>query len=447
MKILCGYNVNLDSVYNIIGDEVSKLLESQNQDEILRKVKNPPGSIHSVSDFLAGLVLCMREGSGAEWLVYEKDVFDYLKENFFGNGLVRMGGNAGIMANVLSEMGAEEVIPNVVKPSSTQLSFFSKKAILIPPSRFSGSETVDVNDELIHFVFDFKKAETFSFQSEVITVPRENRFIATYDRANIELAVNPDFERFATEHILEMDGAMISGFHMLIETYPDGSKYVDKIKRAVDQLANWKRMNSKLAIHVEMGHFLNRELAYAVFSKLSGVVDGIGMNEDELVMLSMVRGVPLKGILQMEAPSIIAAAIASASSFNLKKLVVHTREFVMSFSSDFSANPIKELKAMEFGVKCAATFAATGRLNNREFVEETAATLKESTFGLKEVQKTVEFINGEYHKHGASGIYNGYMVCILPTIICEDPIATVGLGDTIAAATFLRELELHTIHA
>jgi ADP-dependent phosphofructokinase/glucokinase len=447
MKILCGYNVNLDSVYSIGGDEVSKLLESQDQDEILRKVQNPPGAIYSVSDFLEGLVLCMREGSGAEWLVYEKDVFDFLKENFFGNSLIRMGGNAGIMANVLSEMGAEQVVPNVTKASETQLSFFSKKAILIPPSRVSGSETVVENDELIHFVFDFKKGETFSFQGEVIIVPRENRFIATYDRANIELAVNPDFERFATEHIGEMDGALISGFHMLIETYPDGSTYVDKINRAAEQLANWKRMNSKLPIHVEMGHFLSRELAYAVFSKLSGVVECMGMNEDELVMLSRVHGVPSEGILQMEAPSIIKAAIASASSFNLTKLVVHTREFVVSVSSEIIADPVQELRAMEFGVKCAATFAATGRLDSREFVDETAATLKESTFGLQEVQKAVDFIHGKYHRHGASGIHNGYLVCILPTIICEDPIATVGLGDTVAAATFLRELELHIMHA
>ena len=447
MKILCGYNVNLDSVYNISGDEVSKLLESQDSDEILRKVKNPPGSIHSVPDFLAGLVLCMREGSGAEWLVYEKDVFNFLKENFYGNCFIRMGGNAGIMANVLSEMGAEEVVPNVTKPSSTQLSFFSKKAILIPPSVVSGSETVDENDELIHFVFDFKKGETFSLQGEMITVPRENRFIATYDRANIELVVNPDFEKFATEHIGVMDGALISGFHMLIKTYPDGSTYVDKINRAAEQLANWKRMNSKLLIHVEMGHFLSRELAHAVFSKLSGVVDCMGMNEDELVMLFTVHGVPLEGILQMEAPSIIAAAIASASSFNITKLVVHTREFVVSVSSDVSADSVQELRAMEFGVKCAATFAATGRLDSREFVEETASTLKESTFGSQEVQKAVDFIHGEYHSHGVSGIHKGYMVCILPTIICEDPIATVGLGDTFAAATFLRELELHIMHA
>jgi len=461
MNILCGYNVNIDSVYSISGDEVSELLRSQDVDEIAGKINNPPAAINSVSDFLAGLILCMKEGSGAEWLIHEKAVFDFLKENFFGKSLIRMGGNAGIMANVLSEMGAVQVVPNVVKPSRTQVSLFSKKAIVLPRAAKPGTkednrgeDTRDSEDtrgtgdtgELVHFVFDFKKGETFSLHGTAITVPRENRFIATYDSANIELAIDPDFDRYARQHIKEMDGALISGFHMLMDIYPDGSTYVEKLNRVIEQISMWKQLNSKLMIHAEFGHFSSRDLACDVFSKLSGIVDSIGLNEDELAMLFEVHGVPVDRILKMEAGPIIDAAAGCASVSGLKRMMVHTREFVMSVSASDAAEPVRELEAMAFGVKCAAAFAASGKLVSREFIEDVSSGLCESRIGAEQVQEVMEYLHGKRHRHGVWGEYKEYTVCVLPTTLCDNAIATVGLGDTVAAATFLRGLELHKGH-
>jgi len=94
MNILCGYNVNIDSVYRISGAEISELLETFEEAEILDKIKNPPGKIFSESDFVAGLAYCMKNGCGAEWLVFEQSVFEFLKSRYFGKSLVRMGGNA-----------------------------------------------------------------------------------------------------------------------------------------------------------------------------------------------------------------------------------------------------------------------------------------------------------------------------------------------------------------
>ncbi|MDF1534063.1 MAG: ADP-dependent glucokinase/phosphofructokinase [Methanosarcinaceae archaeon] len=442
MKILCGYNVNIDSVYSISGTEVSNLLSSQDISEITAKIKSPPNVVNSISDFVTGLVLCMQSGTGAEWLIHEKSVFDILKNLFFDRSIIRMGGNAGIMANVMSEMGADLVVPNVVMPSMTQVSLFSKKSIMLPHSEKTISECTD---ELVHFVFDFKKGETFLLDGTTVTVPRENRLIATYDSANIELAVNPDFEAYALNHISEIDGVLLSGFHMLVDTYPDGSTYVEKLNRAVEQIKSWRRLNSSLKIHAELGHFLNRDIAYSVFSQLAQHVDCIGMNEDELTMLYKVHDVSANNILQMHACSIIDATILCALEFGVKRMKIHTREFVLSVCAANLADPSLELEAMGFGVKCAATFAATGKLNSRKFVEEEASTLDESVFGKGQVHETLEYI-GKKSDSGMVSEYMEYVICILPTILCDNPIATVGLGDTFSSATFLRELELHKMH-
>src|SRR5690606_18377311 len=100
--------------------------------------------------------------------------------SYFQKSLVRMGGNAGIMANALSEIGASKVVPNVAVPSKTQLSLFSKKAVYFPDAPLQAEEELEKeklktesekntrdkyntrnthasfsSQEPIHFVFDF----------------------------------------------------------------------------------------------------------------------------------------------------------------------------------------------------------------------------------------------------------------------------------------------------
>ncbi|HII90660.1 MAG TPA: ADP-dependent glucokinase [Methanosarcina sp.] len=472
MNILCGYNVNIDSVYRISGIEISELLETFEEAEILNKIENPPGKIFSESDFVAGLAYCMKNGYGAEWLVFEQSVFEFLKTRYFGKSIVRMGGNAGIMANALSQLGASRVIPNVAVLSKTQLSLFSKKAIYFPEASTQITENerkepeenkgaFSSRQEPIHFVFDFSEGETFSLYGTEVRVPRENRFIATCDHLNLRLFVNPAFEQYALKHACELDGVLISGFHLLLENYPNGLTYETILDDTFSQLKSWKAKNNKLHIHLEFGHFSSKKIANSVFLKFEEISDSFGMNEDELSMLYSLHGVPGEGLLHMEADAISNAAFRLASGHGLKKLMIHTREFVLAvFKNDFnltpdsefemgeSENPIlqravgEKLEALEFGVKCAGAYAASGRLEGREFVEKEAAKLQESPFGKKRIEAFVKAFNGKTFGQGAYILRENYIICMLPTMLSTSPITTVGLGDTLTAGTFLRGLEL-----
>lgn len=471
MNILCGYNVNIDSVYRISGVEVSKLLERFEAAEILDKIDNPPGKIISEADFVAGLVYCMENGCGAEWLVFDQSVFEFLKSRYFGKSLVRMGGNAGIMANALSQLGASRVIPNVAVPSRTQLSLFSKKAIYFPDSltkpeenagveplnnNMSNRESVPESQEPIHFVFDFSEGETFFLYGTEVRVPRENRFIATCDHLNLRLFVNPAFEEYAFQHSREIDGVLISGFHLLLENYPDGSTYKTILDNTLSQLKSWKARNDMLRIHLEFGHFASKEIANSVFLKFAGLADSFGMNEDELAMLNNLHGVPGEGLLRMEVEAVADAACRLASRHGLKKFLIHTREFALSiFKPDFfepyvnePENPIlqkvagEQLESLEFGVRCAGVYAASGRLEDRKFVKEEASKLQESSFGRKQIGSFLKTFNGKSFGQGAYAFREGYVICMLPTLLSNSPVTTVGLGDTLTAGIFLRGLEL-----
>lgn len=455
MNILCGYNANIDAIYKVEGLQMARIAEMYGK-EIDSKMKDPPGHISSIPDFFAGLFICMQHGTGAEWMVWDKEVFRWLRTNFLDGSFMRMGGNMGIMANVLSELGASRVVPNVSNPSELQMSFFSQKAIYIP----NGGEIEKVEDqatlparnsdegELIHFVFDFKKDDRFNFFEKEISVPRENRFIATYDPLNLELHIDKQFRRFALEHINEMDGALISGYHLLREKYPDGSSFKEKLDKSLEQLKEWKKRNSKLHIHVELGHFESDGMANDVFNSLVPLVDSIGMNEDELAMLAHMNKLESGGILEMDSRAIIETVVSLCEASGQKRIQVHTREFVLSVSSDKRSEPEQILESLHFGVDCAAAFACSGHLGRRENLLQIAQTINESKTGKMQMQNIITYIppgeNDITRRYSVFRKYRGYSICAVPTRICDDPVATVGLGDTISSAIFLRQLELRS---
>jgi ADP-dependent phosphofructokinase/glucokinase len=503
MKILCGYNVNIDSVYRISGAEVSELLENFEMAEILDKIENPPEKIYSASDFVAGLVYCMKNGSGAEWLVFERSVFEFLKNRYFEKSLVRMGGNAGIMANALSQLGASRVIPNIAVPSKTQLSLFSGKSIYFPDSETQRTEkpgadsektdseentcTASGNQDPIHFVFDFSKGDVFSLYGTEIVVPRENRFIATCDHLNFRLFVNPAFDKYALENACEIDGALISGFHLLLEKYSDGSSYKTILDNTLCQLRRWKAENKKLRVHLECGHFASLEIASSVLLEFAAIYDSIGMNEDELALLHPFHDVPGEELHNMEVEAVGNAAYRLASQHGLKKIMIHTREFVVTVfkpifkhepdskcktgfnpdsiqdsgqdsgsSTDFQVSgelenvespslqvmAERKLEALRFGVSCAGVYAFTGRLEERKFVEKEASKLQESSIGRTQLEFFLTAFNGQAFEQGAYAFKGEYILCMLPTLLSKFPMTTVGLGDTLTAGIFLRELEL-----
>jgi ADP-dependent phosphofructokinase/glucokinase len=422
------------------------------EEEISTRLQNLPGSISSIPDFFAGLFDCMQKGVGAEWMIRDPEVFEWLRSNFLERSIMRMGGNMGIMANVLSELGASAVIPNIPNPSPLQMSFFSDRAIFVPyegklqrSSDIHQSEPSGDSRELIHFVFDFKKGDSFLLLGKQMSVPRENRFIATYDPLNFELHIDEEFSRYAFSNIREMDGVLIAGYHLLREAYPDGSGYQEKLGRSLEQLRAWKNRNNKLHIHVELGHFSSTGIASDVFSGLAPIADSIGMNEDELAMLAGMYEIDTSGVLEMDACSIIRAAASMCKVLGTGRILVHTRELVISVSpasASSASSPGKIFEALHFGVKCAAAFACSGKLADRNTLLAIASGIEESDHGRLQMAKIEDTIPIIYRENGIIAEYSGYSVCAVPTRLCGQPVSTVGLGDTVSSAIFLRELEL-----
>lgn len=440
MKVLCGYNANIDAVYTISGSEVEALLESSDIQLVEEKLQNPPGVIYEFEDLLAGLIFYMKTGQGGEWFVHSPEVLDFLKERFLPDSDIRMGGNMGIMSNVIAALGADLIVPNIVYLSEAHKNLFLKESILFPED----SKSLDnPENEPVHFVFDFRKGDSFSFNGKQIEIPRENRFIATFDDVNAKLEISPFFREYSNEHIMEMNGAIVSGFHMLQPSYSDGSFFDDKLKPVLSQIESWKKANKSMPVHAELGHFVSVEIELEVFTHLAGIVDSIGMNEDELADLMAKIDSPIPGIREMNMAALLKAACRCMdASAGLSTMIVHTRDIVLSVSRDEN-QALSCIDSLDFGVRTAGAFASTGKLESRKFVKQVSDSLKRSEYGIQELHEVSALIGGVKESAGIRGTCGAYEVCAIPTLIAENPVVTVGLGDTFSAASFLRFLELN----
>ncbi|NLH21846.1 MAG: hypothetical protein GX463_06720, partial [Methanothrix sp.] len=104
MNVICAYAVNLDAVCNAKSIQLQPLLPS----EISSEKIGLKSSISKMEDLVSSLLYSMSEGSGAEILIESPALASRIEKAFAWQ--MRLGGNAGIMANVLADLGARPIL-------------------------------------------------------------------------------------------------------------------------------------------------------------------------------------------------------------------------------------------------------------------------------------------------------------------------------------------------
>ncbi|RLG29505.1 hypothetical protein DRO03_07100 [Methanosarcinales archaeon] len=432
-QILCCYNVNIDSVCTVDGAKVGQYLRDH-------KIADPPESIdliRDMDDLLTLLLVCMRRGTGGEYQLELPAAIGELSSLIKDEPVLRLGGNAGIAADVLSKLGAAVVIPNVASLSRKQADLLAGDAIRIPVYRDGGivlskpCDAVRVEKDSIHHVFDFKKGEEVVLPDQTIRAPCDNRLIATYDPKNIAIYVDPAFEDFSDAHIREIDGILVAGLHMLQGSYPDGSTYIDRMRRITAQLHGWRSSNPDLLMHFESGDFLDDGIRDYVIASISGIVDSIGMNEQEF----------LGDDADVSGISIIEKSVETIDEFGMSRLCIHARDFIVSTFDPAYIDPASEINALTAGAAASAVRAEMGYVD-KDMLPDAVLGMMPNDAGVRECSTVHGYFGGKKIGDGVYLTLSGYSACIVPSLWCEHPVTTVGLGDTMTAAVFLRELEL-----
>lgn len=128
--VFVAYNTNIDAIKHIGDKDISRLLRAVDLEEVQRKVFDYPRQIDTPSDLLARLVIAMRDGKAAEVPTYTPATHEWLTDNLVFDS-AHMGGQAGIISNLLANMGIKNVITYVPALSREQADYFVKSDNLL----------------------------------------------------------------------------------------------------------------------------------------------------------------------------------------------------------------------------------------------------------------------------------------------------------------------------
>lgn len=436
MNIICAYPVNLDAVYDLEEERISRFIQSADPSRIKIKLVS---SIKSREDLISSLFYCIQHGSGAEILVQSQRLAEEIEASF--SWQFHLGGNAGIMANLLASLGARPILnAPALEP---RLAALLDPGVGIPVSGslmepILAAERQGTRSEVLHFVFQFKEKDCIPFPQGPIAAAKDNRFIATYDPVNTKMASSQDFDTYSQNHIQEIDGAILSGFHLA-----PLDQYREIFSPRIEQIRGWREANPDLFIHLEMGSFQSPEVIRHFLSLLGRIPpDSLGLNEDELDAAT--AKCPYPDILPSSAPADISGshwqermqkAAGLKKDLGIFRVSVHTRDYILSIMDEGKLTAREELLALQKGADSAAALAATGSAKGMPPDEANPTGLEAQR---EFCQQGAIAANGG---RGATLQRNGLVVSLMPSLLAREPKITVGLGDTATAATFYHEMQ------
>jgi len=444
-----AYNANIDAIKFVKPESLERAIRDSGAvpEKIMYGIANPEGAIRSREDFFSGLMLNFSRGSAAEWLIADKSVFSWMKKEI-GYDELRMGGQAGIMSNNLASLGIKKVIVHSAQMSPKQAGLFLKsESIMVPyrdgDSTFSlrrPSDAVrETDDELIHFILEFRKDDTINIGSKSFKCPRDNRFIATYDEKNSGLYINPDFAEGIKSFANDIDCAILAGFHLLSPAVD----YEERIEKAMKVLDGIKSSNPALKTHAEMASTQNADVRLAIAKRVLSNVDSIGVNEQELCDILEVLG---EGKLAKDIRNhsinagcksilIYEGILKIARKLKLKRVNFHTLGFYVTLIDRKrwpGSSPEIVRDSMLFAASLAAVRLLGGNPKDRDSLDGIVNSVPVNDNGIKEVDALLSAPRDDAD----------FAVIAIPTLVIEHPKSTVGLGDLISSSTFVSELAL-----
>lgn len=447
--VILGFNVNVDKVIYISPVALNKLLLELEIEKkrLMVSFDKVPATISNPMDLIFCLINSISKGLADEKLI----VSDYLNEwieNHFIIEEKRIGGQAGIMANMLSDMGLKNVLISVP-------AFQRELQPLLNPNIKVGLRENDscvmrpINEvnfedqgDLSHYIFEFKQGK---YLFDCIDCKRDNRFIASSDHLNTALKINSGFKHCSKLNISGFKLAIISGFHLINSESNKYSNYNSLFSNVEQLLAVWKKRNADLLIHLELAAFSDDLLISFVIERIFPRIDSLGLNEQELLSLLRHFDLELYQELQneMNAINLFKGLHKLWKSFPKIRFHLHYLDFYLVLSKCIKKDLlIYRRNSLVFAALMGYKKAKTGSLKSLDDLGCYSSSV--SSKGLKHLTSLNEHLLS-YYCGTCSLIDDGFFytkefsLSAVPTIMVKNPKSLVGLGDTISLSSILAE--------
>jgi ADP-dependent phosphofructokinase/glucokinase len=448
-----AYNSNIDAIKHLTDEDLRKLLGFFNEVEIQERIETYPREIKDPLDFMARLLISMREGKAAEIPTHTSDIHEWLKGQL-GFDYARMGGQAGIISNLLARMGLKKVVAYIPWLSEEQADYFVAYENLLHPKVEGGEVVLKPPQEAfkpgieskVNWIFEYSKDMEVTCNGGKFKVPRDNRLIISSRPKWIRL----DMDREIYEHLdsfFPIDGAMLSGYQMIKEQYEDGSTYKDYVSHSVKVIEKLKSLNPELRIHVELTSIQNRVIRKAILTEIvARHVHSLGLDTVEVANALNVLGHEelSYSVIRKEEngiTSLYQGAVQLLKDLSLERVHVHSLGFYICILAKGHPLTLKEHReALLFSSTLAGAKALTGEIEN---LDEAAAGLEVpvSSKGIEDLENFKLYCMGKRlcspEEFEFGYIYGAdHNAVIIPSKVVEKPKSTVGIGDTISAGAF-----------
>lgn len=445
--LISAFNANVDAVIKVNGKGIQTLIDDNNLNSELI-LGDGERSIRSNEDAIRGFLNCFKNGIAEEWLIEDVNVFEWLNKNV-GYDKMQMGGQGGIVANVMAVCGVKQVYVHCASAPKEQGQLFLDLPNLLTTNTNGDLEqafTVNRAGEnaLIHWIIEFDKGDTLTIKGETFTCPKANRFIATYDPLNFKLHVDENFDKCMSKEDINPEYIILSGYQMLHEKLADGTKGADRIDQSKVMIENWRKSCPDNLLHLEVASTQDIAVRKHLIDSLVESVDSLGFNERELIDILEVIGedeLAAKCEENTNSSNLFEGMLKIYEYTKCPRMQLHMFGLYVTLQEKgFKVTPLQNRDGMQLAATVAAAKAGTGAINTKD-VLMWAKDHKVSDVGLNELEALSGAVEDLLGKNDlmSSGIYSNdkLEVIAVPTILIEKPVTLVGMGDTISSISLV----------
>lgn len=400
VDVLTGFNANIDVLYDT--ESLDLDFESVEPEDL--------DTISNISDLKSLLKYCMENGVNAE---ADLENLDYS----FDGGQERVGGQAGIMANYLSNMGNSVIFYTPFL--SQELADMINVNVLFPTYE---EEFILKNVRDAYNTDRTKKNLIFEFDSE-----KTGRTIVSDPIKGF----GPYFRKSIIDSFDEMDQnlqrVLLSGFHDV-----EGNKEA-KLEKARQQLEE-----IETPVHMEYVD-TDDETAEKMIKKILPKVESVGLDEEEAKQVKALTS--SKSIEEdLTAGEAFELAKDLNKDYGVERCHIHTYNFhIVVVEESYPVETEKIRDAMVFGEISAIKSAEKGGLVEKKDLKGLEMDNKHLK-RLDMLEDFEAFFDLENFARDGIAVVDGYRVAAIPTMIHEDPEKVVGMGDIISSGTFVGEV-------
>ena len=438
ISIFLAYNANVDSIKYITNEKsILELLNGLDIKTIIKKLEEYPRVIETPEDFLGRLLFSMKTGKPSEVPMKEDENLEkwFQKIKYDEE---RIGGQAGIVANLLSLLGLKSIIVYTPLLSKKQSEMFvDKENILYPKVENNEIFLKKIRDAYyenhptkINRIFEYKKDISINLGDEVITTPNNNRFI---------VSSRPDALRFEIPQTLKdklpyigslIDCAFLSGYQGIKKKYKDGKNAEYYFNSCREDIKYLKEGNENLKVHLEFASIQDYDIRKMILDYIVPNVDCVGMDETEISNILHTLGhdsLSQSIIKNSKIEDVVEGSTILMENFNLDYVQIHTMYYIMFLckkDNPLTKNTLEDI--LDLSTIMASTKAKKGTIKSIEDIKY-GITVPYNKYGNL-LQSIVEDLCNSYEN---------YKIAIKPSRLVDNPVSTVGLGDTISSVAFV----------